>query len=362
MSENNDSLRPGKFFPAGLRAPEAADILAELARYGCVAQGELRLIDSSHSADDLRLNYIVDRRWVLRLCSAPDMSERRIAELNRLIGRYRDFGLRCPAFVADAEGRYLHDWNGLCCYLSEYVDLPLLSDLPEERQDEIWPEVPDSVARFAEAYRNVDLSDLPGMYSLFDLNPFDRPFGVDEKQQNFDRLIRFLREDGQNGTADRLEARHAEERRWLLAVHRSLPRCVFQGDENASNVLVGEGGHMAGLIDFNLAGTEVVVNQLANLGGGFDEEVQTPEGAEVRLRHALDEYRALRTRLLRLYHATETERQAMARYTWIALTAGWPQVCFFLHALRGGGEMKAEILALLELLAALPEEELLAPD
>ncbi|MBR5343213.1 MAG: phosphotransferase [Oscillospiraceae bacterium] len=361
MSENTESLRPGKYFPAELPAPEAADILAELARFGCAAQGEIRLIDSSHSADDLRLNYIVDRRRVLRLCSAPDMSERRIAELNRLIGRYRDFGLRCPAFIPDAAGRYLHDRNGLCCYLSEYVDLPLLSELPEERQDEIWPEVPDSVARFAEAYRDMDLSDTPGMYSLFDLNPFDRPFGVDEKQQNFNRLIRFLREDGQDGTADRLEARHAEERRWLLAVHRSLPRCFFQGDENASNVLV-EDGHMAGLIDFNLAGTEVVVNQLANLGGGFDEEAQTPEGAEVRLRHALDEYRALRTRLLRLYHATETERQAMARYTWIALAAGWPQLCFFLHALRGGGAMKEEILALLELLAALPEEELLATD
>ncbi len=356
--EKQSSLQPGKHFPADRRAPDRDAILEELRRFGYEAQGEIRLIDSSHGADDIRLNYVVDRRWVLRYCNAPEMTERRMAELNRLIGRYRDFGLRCPAFLPDSEGRFFHAWEGLQCYLAEYVDLRLLSELPEQEREEGWQEVLDSVALFAERYKNVDLSEIMGMYSLFDLSPFDKPLGIDEKQQNLNSLLAALRESGETALAAKLETRNAEVRGKLLAVYRGLPRCVFQGDENASNVLIDEKNHLAGLIDFNLAGTEVVVNQFANLGGGFDEEVKEPEGAALRLAHALDSYSRYQGRMLRLYRATEQERLALGRYTWIALAAGWPQVCFFLDGLKSEA-LRPEILELLGLLAELPEEALL---
>ena len=139
----------------------------------------------------------------------------------------------------------------------------------------------------------------------------------------------------------------------MKAVYRELPRCVFQGDENFSNVLVDAEHHLAGLIDFNLAGTEVVVNQFANLGGGFDEEITEPIGAKTRLRHALADYAKTRERLLSRYNATEEEKIALEWYTWIALTAGWPQVCFFLEGIKNEA-LRSEILELISLLAELP--------
>ena len=350
MTEHSSKLAPGKHFPEGMQAPNREDILAELAKYGCAGGGEIALIDTTHDADDIRLNYIIGKKWVLRFCNAPGMTEKRLQELNRLIGRYKAFGLRCPAFLPDRNGIFFHEWNGLSVYLAEYIDLQTGESLEPAERDALWQEVLDSVAAFAERYRNVDLSETMGMYSLFDLSPFDKEIGIDEKQQNFNSLCEALRGIGAGALADKLTAKHEEIRSRLREVYRGLPRCVFQADENLSNVLMDEEHHLAGLIDFNLAGTEVIVNQFANLGGGFDEEITEPVGARNRLRHAEEEYRKYQGRMLEIYRASDHEKQAINWYTWIALAAGWPQVCFFLDGLKNE-KLKAEILELLDLLS-----------
>ncbi|GEM_PF-74131 len=353
MKTTDENLTPGKHFPENMTAPDRGEILAALAGFGIAGGDEIRLIDTSHGADDIRLNYIIDKKWVLRFCNAPEMTEKRMNELNRLIGRYKDFGLRCPAFIPDKDGAFFRGWHELVCYLAEYVDLPLGDELSPEEQDALWPEVLESVARFAERYKNVDLIDTMGMYSLFDLAPYDIAVGKDEKQQNFERLTEKLREMGETALAERLEKKHSEVREKLRAVYRELPRCVFQADENLSNVLIDENKHMAGLIDFNNAGTEVIVNQFANLGGGFDEDTLEPIGAGTRLENYLKGEKKLRARMLGIYHATELEERAMEWYGWIAAAAGWPQVCFFIAGLESE-KLRGEILDLLALIAELP--------
>ena len=355
-----DILAPGKHFPEDAVPPTREEVLGELEKYGYSCGGAIRLIDTSHGANDIRLNYVIGREYVLRMGVAPGMTEERMAELDRLIARYKEFGLKCPAFLTDAEGRFFHEFGGMQCYLAEYVDLPIMYEagLSEEAADAVWREVLDSVALFAKRYKNVDLTENFGMYSLFDLSPFDREIGIDEKQQNFQRLCAELDRIGEIALRERLEKKHEDIRQKLLAVYKSLPRCVFQGDENSSNVLLGEDGHLAGFIDFNLAGTEVVVNQFANLGGGFDEEIKEPIGAEVRLSRALESYRRYQGRMLELYGPTDEERRALSWYSWIALTAGWPQYCFFSEGLKDE-KLKPEILGLLGLLAELDDSALM---
>ena len=358
MTDNHHILTVSERFPKDMQAPELRDIWAELAKFGVDGAGTVRLIDSTHDAADVRLNYIVDRRWVLRFCNAPDMTERRMGDLNCLIGRCRALGWQCPAFIADRDGRYLHPWKSFVCYLSEFVDLPVADDAELEDEDVLIREVAVNVARFAETYRDVDLSETMGMYSLFDLSPFDIPAGIDEKQENVNQLLALLRDEGEADLADRLEARHADIRGKLRAVYRELPRCVFQGDENTSNVLVDAAGHFAGLIDFNMAGTEVIVNQLVNLAGfDYDEKHMEPVGAQARLDAALRYFHEHLGPMLRVYHATEPERQALVWYAWIVMAAQWPNLCFFRATIRDGA-LKKEICELLSLIADLPEEKL----
>ena len=352
------AFQPGERFPAETAVPQWPDILALLREYGIPAPETIRLIDSTRSAEDIRLNYIIGRKWVLRFCSAPGMTEKRLQDLSGLIDRYRASGILCPRFLADRKGAYLHSWNRLTAYLSEYIDLPLAADQTPADPEQLMDEVQVAVARFAGQYRNVDLSETMGMYSLFDLSPFDLAGGIDEKEENFRHLTALLREEREDKLADRLEYRQSEVRKALKAIYKGLPRCVFQGDENFSNILMDENGHFAGFIDFNLAGTEVIVNQLANLAGfDYDEKNPEPEGARTRLDHGIAYFRRHMARMLRVYDASGEEMRALGFYAWIVMVAQWPVFCYFRACIRG--RLKSEILEMLSLIAELPEEQLL---
>lgn len=359
MTGNQDILKPSGRFPKEMEAPERADVLIELSKFGIEGANTIQLIDTTHDTQDVRLNYVIDKKCVLRFCNASNMTEKRMGELNRLIGRYRAMGLKCPAFIADDNGKYLHPWKPFICYLSEYVDLPLAGNVELKDEERLKCQVSESVAMFAETYRDVDLSETMGMYSLFELSPFDIPNGMDEKQDNFHLLIRLLRSEEEDDLANRLEIRHTDIRRKLQEIYRELPRCVFQADENFSNVLIDDAQHFIGFIDFNLAGTEVIVNQLVNLAGfDYDEKQTEPEGAEARLEFAIRYFQNHISRMLRVYHATEKEQQALIWYAWIVMVAQWPNFCFFKKAMKGE-ILKKEICELLSLIADLPEERLL---
>lgn len=360
MTENQYVLKPSERFPKEMEAPKRADVLIELSKFGIGSANTIKLIDTTRDVRDVRLNYIIDKKWVLRFCNAPDMTEKRMGELNRLIGRYRAMGSKCPAFIADDNGKYLHPWEQFLCYLSEYIDRPLASDIELNDEEQLIFQVEENVALFAETYRDVDLSETMGMYSLFELSPLDIPNGMDEKQDNFNNLISLLRNEKEDDLANRLEIRHTDIRCKLKAVFRELPRCVFQGDENFTNVLIDDAQHFIGFIDFNLAGTEVIVNQLVNLAGfDYDEKQTNPKGAKARLDFAIRYFRDHISRMLRVYHATEKEQQALIWYAWIVMVAQWPNFCFFKKAINDG-VLKKEIYELLSLIVDLPEEWLLA--
>ena len=206
--DRQEDFQPGEHFPAGAPFPQRADILTLLRDYGIPAAEEIQLIDSTHSAEDIRLNYIIGKKWVLRFCNAPDMTEKRLQDLSRLIDRYRAAGILCPRFLTDSMGTFLRNWKKLTVYLSEYIDLPLASGEAPDDPERLMDEVRAAEARFAGQYRNADLSETMGMYSLFDLSPFDLAGGIDEKQDNFNRLMALLREEQEDALADSLERRH----------------------------------------------------------------------------------------------------------------------------------------------------------
>ena len=353
----NSMFETNENFPKGLPVPQRADVLDALRSFGIEEAETIRLIDSTRNPADVRLNFIVDNKWVLRYCIAPDMTEKRLGELEKLVERYNAMGIKCPRFLKDSWGRYLHIWRQMQYYLTEYIDLPLAGEEDIRDKARLTREVQDSVARFAEKNRNTSPIGAAGAYNLFDQSPFDSGIGVDEKEDNFNQLISLLRKEHENKIADSLVLRHAEIREKLRGVYRDLPRCMFQGDENFNNVLTDENQHFAGFIDFNLAGTEVIVNQLVNLAGfDYDEEQKEPEGAYLRLNKALLNYQEQMRSMLRIYRPSERESQAIVWYAWIVMVSQWSSLDYFKAAMQG--KLKTEILSLLSLIAALPEEQL----
>ncbi len=335
--------------------PAWEELLSLLAQYGIESMEHVGLIDTSHDEADIRWNYIIDKKYVLRLTNAPEMTEARLDDLNRLIARYGDFGLRCPAFIRGQDGRFFHSWKELQVYLSEYIDLPTAdkAGLSQEEKDALRGEVVLSIARFMERYKGVDLSPTMGMYSLFDLCPFDVPLGIDEKQQNLNDLCAALRKAGEEGLAQRLAAKNEVVRAQLLSIYRDLPRCVTQADEGFTNVLLDGEKHLAGLIDFNLSGTDVCVNLIANNAIlDLDDLGDKPFDPADALEQMLAGFGRNAARMLEVYHASEMERDALVGYAWIALVSQYPNARACAKRIEQD-ETRACTLAYLEQLAAL---------
>ena len=240
-------------------------------------------------------------------------------------------------------------------YLSEFVDLPVAEDagLSEEERDALRTEVVLSLAGFMERYKGVDLIPTMGMYSLFDLCPYDVPLGIDEKQQNMNNICATLREIGEETLARKLEEKNKAVRSGLLSIYKDLPRCVTQGDENLSNVLIDDRRRPMGLIDFNLSGTDVCVNLIAN-NADFDLDIMhgRPIDAEAVLEKGLTAYRKNAAMILGVYHATEAERSALADYAWIVLASMYPYAYAFIDRIKKE-ESRDSTLALLEKIATL---------
>lgn len=80
---------------------------------------KVEFVDSSQGEDDIRHNYIIDKKYVLRINSAKVMTKDRLAELNTLIERYRSFGMKAPLFLKASTGDFVIEQDGKYCYLSE---------------------------------------------------------------------------------------------------------------------------------------------------------------------------------------------------------------------------------------------------
>jgi len=99
------------------------------------------------------------------------MTDRRLEELNRLIERYREFGMHAPKFLKAKDGRFIVERDGNICYLSEYLDETVADDVKDGCLEELRTQSRIFIARFAEKYRNVDLTDTVSTYSISTFHP-----------------------------------------------------------------------------------------------------------------------------------------------------------------------------------------------
>ncbi|MDE7298646.1 MAG: phosphotransferase [Lachnospiraceae bacterium] len=337
--------------------PSEADIKSILEKYGIESFLVCKEIDSTRDEEDVRWNYVIDKKYVLRFNSSDVMTEGRLQEINALIGRYIEEGIQCPKYIVSLAGSFIVRWASLYCYLSEYLDYELASERTLRDEDALWAEVKDFTAAFAQKYKNIGISKTMSMYSLFELCPYDQKAGIDEKQENLNGLTEIINQLGYPELSRRLADRNNAVREELKSFYAQLPRCVFQGDENFSNVLIDEDEHFAGLIDFNMSGTDVIVNYLAN-NAGFDieEEDLAAEPDDV-LEGMIAGYRENMQWLFDKYRAEEAERRAAALYAYIVLISSWPNVACYQYCLKQSA-LSEKMRGLLERIAGLDIKEL----
>ena len=318
---------------------DKSELLGYLGHYGISSVDDYKVIDSTNG-DDFRLNIIIDKKYVLRINNAV-MTEERLASIDRLCARYRAIGLMAPRLYKNKSGAYITPLGEKIVYLSDYIDLPTENECDCDHR-QIRREVLSSIGVFSKRYSGVDLSPVNSMWSIIDLAPLD--VDVDEKQENLLLLVRTLREMQEDALANRVIAFNEAARARIRAVYKQLPRCVIQGDLNSTNILVRD-NHFAGLIDFNMAGTEVNVNHFcAETNEELTDEAFAASSADALYENWIarqDENMAL---ILQEYELSELETKAMDDYRSICLISQYPNVLAYLDFLK---QDKAKAIQLL---------------
>ena len=320
------------------------DILELMKGYGISQLDSCREIDSSNGSD-YRLNIIIDKKYVLRINNAV-MSEERLCSISRLCERYRSMGILAPSLYKNADGRFLSACEGHVCYLSDYLDYDTADSLQAEGDRRtVQDEVLKSIGAFAARFTGVDLSDIRSMWSLIDLAPLDTD--VDEKQENLDTLVRALRRTGEDELAGQVERFNAEKREKIKAVYKRLPRCVIQGDLNDANLLVSQ-GHFVGLIDFNMAGTEVNVNHFCcETNSGLEEDDFDTKSAQELYAEWIGEQERELGIILKEYELNELEKGVLADYRSICLISQYPNVMAYIELMKRDKPKALEIIRMI---------------
>ena len=182
------------------------------------------------------------------------------------------------------------------------------------------------------------------MWSVIKLAPLDNE--IDEKQENLNLLINALRQYEENELADEL-ARTNEEIREVIAEHLDeLPECVIQGDLNESNILVRD-GHFHGLIDFNMAGTEVIINQFCCESNVTVEEADFDSLSVNELYEKVMNKQNEYLDLMSLkYEMNDLERRILPYYRKLAMISQYPNVCANIYLLKKDKAKVADYLKL----------------
>lgn len=303
-----------------------------LERYGLDFSEITQFFDTSRGNDDQRFHYILDGKYVLKINTAGLLEERRLREISRLIGRYRSIGVYCPRLIPTLEGTYAsgleQEGKQYTCYVEEYAAFPVCPAGMELDRREVIAHLGSLAAR----YTGVDLCETRSMWSILDLAPLD--IEADEKQENADLLVETLSDMGLSELAEKADACNRSLREVLRKDYQALPRCVYQGDLNASNQLQ-EDGHFRGLIDFNMSGTEVNINCFVNETNWFPETEQFDNRTVSEILEAMDrEQNALLGVILSQYSLNPLEKRLLPYYKRITELFQYPNVCALIRWLK----------------------------
>ena len=217
-------------------------------------------------------------KLVIKLAENAFTTPESILMWQRCIEEYRNMGCYCPRILPALSGDYPYiDYKGHRCiaFAEEYSRYGSAEDSEEVGEDQ-ERNLRDALYILTAkiAAKKFDYTDQPSGYTLFDLYPGDERDEVTENALAFREYCQTLPETFKE-QAERMFQRWEENRSRLKEIYHKLPFSVFQADFNMTNVLVDENGRFEGLMDFNLAGRDELLNYLFReiFPPTFDEEV-----------------------------------------------------------------------------------------
>ncbi len=313
----------------------------------CDLIGEL--IDTSKCSDDRRFNYQINDKYFLKISNAKVIDEKFLNDIQQLTQNYESIGVYCPKLYETIDGGLTLniEKNGskYICYVEEKSKY-IFSENQESVDYEFKRHMLNHLGKLANRYSNINLSAIRSMWSIIELPPFNNH--IDEKQENFDKLISCLHENELVTLAKKMSFRNKKSREKIKSYMTHLPRCVYQGDLNNSNILVDENGDFKGVIDFNMFGTEVNINCFLNESMYFltEDDFEKLEHKEI-LSKIIRIQNELLASITLHYKLNDDELDIMKDYNKIIYTSFWPNTLLMIDLITRD-EHKEKVIGLLE--------------
>ena len=318
----------------------------------CSHIGEV--IDTSMGDNDERYNYQINHKYFLKINNIKSKTEKFLVGMNQLIKNYKSIGVYCPSLYKTKENTFSlnieRDGIKFTCHVEEKSPFQI-SESQEEVDYEFKKEILGHVGKLASKFTNHNLTTHNSMWSLIELANGDTD--VDEKQENFDELYKCLKDNGYTELADKLRKQNDKTRAKIKTFMRDLPRCVYQGDLNNSNILVDEDKKFCGIIDFNMHGTEVNVNCFLNEAMYF---LKKKDFEDLLARDIFSKMTSIQNDLMSVitshYKLSDIEMEIIDDYKRVIFTSFYPNVCLMIDLMKQNYQ-KEKVIEFLEIISNL---------
>lgn len=203
----------------------------------------------------------------------------RIAAWSRLQEEYNRLGIYCPRTIPNLHGELSHkltvDERDHYVYAEEFAPYDTVETIGYDKcKDDAGrvfylDDMLRATGRVASAH--FDFCDFASAYCL--LEPFCPPDTTDEATECVEKFCEFVKNElpEHYSRAGRLRELFFENQAAVRRLYPTLPVSCFQADLNYSNILI-DNGKFKGVIDFNLAGREPVLNYVTRLAINYSTE------------------------------------------------------------------------------------------
>ena len=289
--------------------------------------------DSCHGDADFRRTLIGEfpdgalpgvegNRLVVKLAANGFTDPEHLAMWERLARAYRALGYYCPEILRDIDGNFPQaDYEGRRCavWAEEFARYTPAdsAEAPIALPDGRYTYYDDAVLMDARvAAKRFDFSPLPSAYALFDVfDKNDAEPEVLEVAHDWLKAAKALPERFKKRALGIWE-RWEDNLAYVRSRYGEIPTSIFQSDINRSNILLDEAGAFRGVIDFNIAGRDTLMNLIMREApftyGDADESTEDLTPGELARRENDDAVRCIKYALSvagREYRFSDAERE-----------------------------------------------------
>lgn len=230
-----------------------------------------------------------EKKYVIKIARNGFTTTERVNGWNDIIAEYRKLGCYSPQLLKSRSGNYAEQavFRDKQCIVweEEFAEYYFRENLDESVYvgDDGKYVYHDEVFEFLGRAAEKHYSNFPYKSGFVRFEPFSSDDSTDEIEEcveTFDRLVK-ERAPGFLARWENIRNLFLENKNKLAEIYDELPTSVFQADLNENNLLLDENGHFKGMIDYNLAGEDKVLNIfLATILYGYSYQRKIPDSSE----------------------------------------------------------------------------------